>query len=155
MNEIHVHNVPSKKYTVQIVYADFDSHDDKPYKADGPEMWNIIIEASNSLVAIQDAVKIVGIERAIIMTDYMRGISEATTQDTYTIEDIEIIRKRCEDEGVFQHWLLIEPTSIQVCLTEDVETLQSMTAESVMHDISHVGDEAEDFLKKGTKNDDA
>jgi hypothetical protein len=155
MNEIHVHNVPKKSYTVQIVYADFDSHDDKPYKADGPEMWNIIIETSNSLNAVQDAVKIVGIERAIIMTDYMRGANEVTNQDTYTIEDIEVIRKRCEDDGVFRDWLLIEPTSIQVCLTDDVKTLQSMTAESVMHDVSKIGDEAEDFLKKGTTNDDA
>lgn len=154
MNEIHVHNVPSKTYNVQIVYAGFDSHDDKP-NWEEPDIWNIIIDASCSETAISDAMKIVNIERAIIMTDFMTAHHEVMKQDSYTYEDIEKVRDKCQETNVFKSWMLIEPTSIQVCLSDDLDTLQSMTAESVVHNMENVGNEVEDFLKKGTTNDDA
>ena len=40
-------------------------------------------------------------------------------------------------------------------LTEDLDTLRDLTAQSVTHSLEHVADEIEDFLKKGTTNDDA
>jgi hypothetical protein len=73
----------------------------------------------------------------------------------YTYEDIEEIRQKAADDGVFQSWLMIEPSSMQVCLSEDLDTLRDLTAQSISHSLEHVADEVEDFLKKGTTNDDA
>ena len=53
---------------------------------------------------------------------------------------------------MFLNGLCIPPP---LCLSDDLDTLQSMTAESVVHNMENVGNEVEDFLKKGTTNDDA
>ena len=152
MNEIHVHNVPRKEYTVQVVYAGLDNEGPS---WEEPDVWNIVLEASCSATALQDAVKIIATERAIIMTDYMTAENVMNDKTDYTYEEIEEIRQRACDDGVFQSWLMIEPSSMQVCLTEDLDTLRDLTAQSVSHSLEHVADEVEDFLKKGTTNDDA
>ena len=104
---------------------------------------------------MQDAVKIIATERAIIMTDYMTAENVMNDKTHYTYEDIEEIRQKAADDGVFQSWLMIEPSSMQVCLSEDLDTLRDLTAQSISHSLEHVADEVEDFLKKGTTNDDA
>lgn len=152
MNEIHVHNVPRKEYTVQVVYAGLDNEGPS---WEEPDVWNIVLEASCSATALQDAVKIIATERAIIMTDYMTAENVMNDKTNYTYEEIEEIRQKASDDGVFQSWLMIEPSSMQVCLTEDLDTLRDLTAQSVTHSLEHVADEVEDFLKKGTTNDDA
>ncbi len=152
MNEIHVHNVPRKEYTVQVVYAGLDNEGPS---WEEPDVWNIVLEASCSATALQDAVKIIATERAIIMTDYMTAENVMNDKTNYTYEEIEEIRQKASDDGVFQSWLMIEPSSMQVCLTEDLDTLRDLTAQSVTHSLEHVADEIEDFLKKGTTNDDA
>lgn len=152
MNEIHVHNVPRKEYTVQVVYAGLDNEGPS---WEEPDVWNIVLEASCSATALQDAVKIIATERAIIMTDYMTAENVMNNKIHYTYEEIEEIRQKASDDGVFQSWLMIEPSSMQVCLTEDLDTLRDLTAQSVTHSLEHVADEVEDFLKKGTTNDDA
>jgi len=152
MNEIHVHNVPRKEYTVQVVYAGLDNEGPS---WEEPDVWNIVLEASCSATALQDAVKIIATERAIIMTDYMTAENVMNDKTDYTYEEIEEIRQKASDDGVFQSWLMIEPSSMQVCLTEDLDTLRDLTAQSVSHSLEHVADEVEDFLKKGTTNDDA
>ena len=152
MNEIHVHNVPRKEYTVQVVYAGLDNEGPS---WEEPDVWNIVLEASCSATALQDAVKIIATERAIIMTDYMTAENVMNDKTNYTYEEIEEIRQKASDDGVFQSWLMIEPSSMQVCLTEDLDTLRDLTAQSVSHSLEHVADEVEDFLKKGTTNDDA
>lgn len=152
MNEIHVHNVPRKEYTVQVVYAGLDNEGPS---WEEPDVWNIIIEASCSVTAIQDAVKIIATERAIIMTDYMTAENVMNDKTHYTYEEIEEIRQKADDDAVFQSWLMIEPSSMQVCLTEDLDTLRDLTAQSITHSLENVADEVEDFLKKGTTNDDA
>jgi len=152
MNEIHVHNVPRKEYTVQVVYAGLDNEGPS---WEEPDVWNIVLEASCSATALQDAVKIIATERAIIMTDYMTAENVMNDKTDYTYEEIEEIRQKASDDGVFQSWLMIEPSSMQVCLTEDLDTLRDLTAQSVTHSLEHVADEVEDFLKKGTTNDDA
>ena len=152
MNEIHVHNVPRKEYTVQVVYAGLDNEGPS---WEEPDVWNIVLEASCSATALQDAVKIITTERAIIITDYMTAENVMNDKTDYTYEEIEEIRQKASDDGVFQSWLMIEPSSMQVCLTEDLDTLRDLTAQSVSHSLEHVADEVEDFLKKGTTNDDA
>ena len=152
MNEIHVHNVPRKEYTVQVVYAGLDNEGPS---WEEPDVWNIVLEASCSATVLQDAVKIIATERAIIMTDYMTAENVMNDKTDYTYEEIEEIRQKASDDGVFQSWLMIEPSSMQVCLTEDLDTLRDLTAQSVSHSLEHVADEVEDFLKKGTTNDDA
>ena len=151
MNEIHVHNVPRKEYTVQVVYAGLDEGP----TWEEPDVWNIIIEASCAATAIQDAIKIIATERAIIMTDYMTAENVMNDKTHYTYEEIEEIRQKAADDAVFQSWLMIEPSSMQVCLTKDLDTLRDLTAQSAIHSLEHVADEVEDFLKKGITNDDA
>jgi hypothetical protein len=82
------------------------------------------------------------------MADYINSNPMYTNQDTYTRKDIEDIYELAVEIGLFQNWLAIQPTSIQANRADDEDKLIDMTVDSVMHHASHIGDDAEDFLKE-------
>ena len=120
------------------------------------DIYSVTVESSCTEAAVADAMKIICIERATIMTDFMLPhVMDDNSTRSWTYDEIESYRKETEEKGVFRDWLLIEPTAITVCLVEDEQVLKDMTTDSVMHNVEHVADEVEDFLKKGNNNDDA
>ena len=144
MNHIHVTQVPNKDYEVQVAFYNIDSHDDKPTFHE-PDVWQVIVPSSSAMNAITTAMHIIQISRAETMTNFMQPVDGKMT---FTIDEIEEIRQAAEDADVFKAWLDIEPTSIQVCLVDDVEKLRSMTLGVLSQKMEDVGDEAEEYLKE-------
>lgn len=146
MNHIEVIEQDTKVYSVQIAYSSIDSHGDKPYPFDDPDIWQIDIPATNSMEAIVNAKKILDVSRAEIMTDVFSGVLDPN--DKYSLDDIMQILNHAEHSGTFKSWLMMEPTSIQCTLKEDVEKLKNMTINNLSKEMSSVGDKAEDYLKE-------
>ena len=144
LNHIHVTQVPNKEYEVQVAFYNIDSHDDKP-TFNEPDVWQVIVPSSSAMNAITTAMHIIQISRAETMTNFMQPVDGKMT---FTIDEIESIRQAAEDADVFKAWLDIEPTSIQVCLVDDVEKLRSMTLGVLSQKMEDVGKEAEEYLKE-------
>jgi len=142
-----------KSYTVTVAYAGFDSHGDKTHDSyDEPEVFVVEIDAVTNVQAIVQAVSVVNMRRAEIMTDFMtmHPLLDGHGNDkAYTIDEIEAIRQSSEDRGVFKAWLSIEPTTIQSHLTEDTDNLFNMTKNNIEFITSgdKIADDVEDYLK--------
>ena len=141
-----------KEYTVTIAYAGFDSQDDKRDSFEEPEVFEVHIDAVTNVQAIVQAVSVVNMRRAEIMTDYMtqHPLIDGNGKDkTYTVDEIEEIRQSSEDQGVFRSWLSIEPTTIQCHLTKDTDNLFDMTRNNIDYITSgdKIADDVQDYLK--------
>jgi len=140
------------KYYVVANYMGDDSVNDKsfiPDDNDGKHMvYRVEVWADSLFNAISRGMEIITHARAETMADYINSNPMYLNQDTYTRQDIEDIYEQAVEIGLFQSWLAIQPTSIQANRADDEEKLIDMTVESVMHTTSHIGDEAEDFLKE-------
>jgi len=151
MNHIEVTEQPMKTYRVQVAYSNIDSHGDKP-GFDKPDVWEIDIPATNNIEAIINAKKIVDVCKAETMTDVFTGVLDVDGK--YTFNEIMDVVNHAEHSGVFKSWLLMEPTSIQCTLKDDVEKLKDMTINNLSHSLHNIGDEAENYLKE-VDNDNA
>jgi len=145
MKHIEVQEQPTKIYRIQVAYSSIDSHGDKP-GFDEPDVWEIDIPATNSIEAIVNSKKVIDVCRAETMTDVFTGVLDVDGK--YTLKEIMDVINHAEHAGVFKSWLLMEPTSIQCTLKDDVEKLKDMTITNLSKSLSAVGDEAENYLKE-------
>jgi len=140
------------KYHIVANYMAKDSNDDKsfiPDDNDGKHMVYRVEVWSDSLInAINRGMEIITHARAETMADYINSNPMYIEQDTFTRQDIEDIYEQAVEIGLFQNWLAMQPTSIQANRADDEEKLIDMTVDNVMHHASHIGDDAEDFLKE-------
>ena len=140
------------KYYIVANYMAEDSNDDKsfiPDDNDGKHMVYRVEVWSDSLInAIDRGMEIITHARAETMADYINSNPMYMEQDTFTRQDIEDIYEQAVEIGLFQNWLAMQPTSIQANRADDEDKLIDMTVDNVMHHASHIGDDAEDFLKE-------
>ena len=140
------------KYNIVANYMAEDSNDDKsfiPDDNDGKHMVYRVEVWSDSLInAVNRGMEIITYARAETMADYINSNPMYMEQDTFTRQDIEDIYKQAIEIGLFQNWLAMQPTSIQANRADDEDKLVDMTVSNVMHHASHIGDDAEDFLKE-------
>lgn len=140
------------KYYIVANYMAEDSNDDKsfiPDDNDGKHMVYRVEVWSDSLInAINRGMEIITHARAETMADYVNSNPMYIEQDTFTRQDIEDIYEQAVEIGLFQNWLAMQPTSIQANRADDEDKLIDMTVDNVMHHASHIGDDAEDFLKE-------
>ena len=140
------------KYYIVANYMAKDSNEDKtfiPDDNDGRHMVYRVEVWSDSLInAINRGMEIITHARAETMADYINSNPMYADQDTYTRQDIEDIYDQAVKIGLFQSWLALQPTSIQANREEDEDKLIDMTVDNVMHHATHIGDDAEDFLKE-------
>ena len=140
------------KYYIVANYMAKDSNDDKsfiPDDNDGKHMVYRVEVWSDSLInAINRGMEIITHARAETMADYINSNPMYMEQDTFTRQDIEDIYEQAVEIGLFQNWLAMQPTSIQANRADDEDKLIDMTVDNVMHHASHIGDDAEDFLKE-------
>ena len=145
------------KYYIVANYMGDDSVDDKsfiPDDNDGKHMvYRVEVWADSLINAVNRGMEIITHARAETMADYINSHPMYLNQDTFTRDDIENIYEQAVDIGLFQNWLAIQPTSIQANRADDEDKLIDMTVDNVMHHASHIGDDAEDFLKE--QDDDA
>ena len=125
---------------------------DKNKEQDIDKLQVTVEVMSGDLVsAIIQAQRVVMTERAITMMGYMDGIPDFAKQDSYTIDDLNYILEKMKGTGVFESWMMLEPTSIQVARTDNVSMLQDMTVEAITNDIADTADKAEAWLKEQDK----
>lgn len=140
------------KYNIVANYMAEDSNDDKsfiPDDNDGKHMVYRVEVWSDSLInAVNRGMEIITHARAETMADYINSNPMYIEQDTFTRQDIEDIYEQAVEIGLFQNWLAMQPTSIQANRADDEDKLVDMTVSNVMHHASHIGDDAEDFLKE-------
>ena len=140
------------KYYIVANYMAEDSNEDKsfiPDDNDGRHMVYRVEVWSDSLInAINRGMEIITHARAETMADYINSNPMYLNQDTFTRQDIEDIYEQAVEIGLFQNWLAMQPTSIQANREDDEDKLIDMTVDNVMHHASHIGDDAEDFLKE-------
>ena len=140
------------KYYIVANYMGDDSVDDKsfiPDDNDGKHMvYRVEVWADSLINAVNRGMEIITHARAETMADYINSNPMYLNQDTFTRQDIEDIYEVAVEIGLFQNWLAIQPTSIQANRADDEDKLIDMTVDNVMHHASHIGDDAEDFLKE-------
>ena len=125
---------------------------DKNKEQDIDKLQVTVEVMSGDLVsAIIQAQRVVMTERAITMMGYMDGIPDFAKQDSYTIDDLNYILEKMRGTGVFESWMMLEPTSIQVARTDNIPMLQDMTVEAITNDIANTADKAEAWLKEQDK----
>ena len=140
------------KYYIVANYMAEDSNDDKSFIPDDNDSKHMVYRVevwSDSLInAVNRGMEIITYARAETMADYINSNPMYMEQDTFTRQDIEDIYKQAIEIGLFQNWLAMQPTSIQANRADDEDKLIDMTVDNVMHHASHIGDDAEDFLKE-------
>ena len=105
------------------------------------------VESSDLVSAIALASKIHQADRSIDMLDF---IAKYGTKDkeNWSIEEIDAVLQNGLSEGFFQEWILMEPTTIQVCLSDDLDNLRNMTIKAINSDINNISSDAEKYLKE-------
>lgn len=141
-------NSDRKEYRVQVAYFPEQFGKD----SDHGEVWQVDIHAASNEEAIQNALRIVTIERAVVMTDYVTSNPDADGKEIFTREDIEEIHKKAVDSGVFIEWLKMEPTSIQCHLVEDQDRLFNLTHANVNKAVEGISDEVERYLEDNSND---
>jgi transcription initiation factor TFIID subunit TAF12 len=140
------------KYYIVANYMADDSVNDKtfiPDDNDGRHMiYRVEVWADSLINAVNRGMEIVTHARAETMADYINSNPMYLEKDTYTRQDIEDIYEQAVEIGLFQNWLAMQPTSIQANRVDDEDKLIDMTVDNVMHHATHIGDDAEDFLKE-------
>jgi len=145
MKHIEIQKQPIKIYRIQVAYSNIDSHGDKQFFEE-PDIWEIDIPATNSIEAIVNSKKVIDVCRAETMTDIFTGVFDVN--EKYTLNEIMDLINHAEHAGIYKSWLMMEPTSIQCTLKDDVEKLKDMTITNLSKSMSAVGDEAENYLKE-------
>lgn len=141
-------NSDRQEFRVQVAYFPEQFGND----SDKGEVWQVDIHAASNEEAIQNALRIVTIERAIIMTDYVTTNPLADGKDTFTRDEIEEIHKSAVDTGVFVEWLKLEPTSIQCHLVKDQDRLFNLTHANVNKAVEGISDEVERYLEDNSND---
>ena len=138
------------KYYVVLNYMQGDSNDDKKHIPDDVDgtVYRVEVYADSVMNAITRGVEIVTYARAEIMADYITNNPLTEGKDVFTRDEINAIYQTAVEIGLFQSWLAIQPTGIQCNRVDDEDILIDMTVENVFHHTSHIGDDAEDFLKE-------
>lgn len=140
------------KYHIVVNYMAEDSNEDKSFIPDDNDdrhmVYRVVVWSDSLINAINRGMEIVTHARAETMADYINSNPMYIEQDTFTRQDIENIYEQAVEIGLFQSWLAVQPTSIQANRADDEDKLIDMTVNNVMHHASHIGDDAEDFLKE-------
>ena len=150
---IEVQNKPLKKYQVQISYFRYQifdnvDDDDKELDIENGIANRYEVEASSLEQAIARAIKIDTVIKAETMTRYPGMLPD---EDEFDRETVLKFAEFLDDKGLFQDWMLIEPTAIQASLIEDEDELNTLTENAVIKHTNDMSDEIEDFLRDTKK----
>jgi len=150
---IEVQNKPLKKYQVQISYFRYQifdnvDDDDKELDIENGIANRYEVEASSLEQAIARAIKVDTVIKAETMTRYPGMLPD---EDEFDRETVLKFAEFLDDKGLFQDWMLIEPTAIQASLIEDEDELNTLTENAVIKHTNDMSDEIEDFLRDTKK----
>tara|TARA_E500000081_G_scaffold34110_1_gene37916 strand:- start:3333 stop:3806 length:474 start_codon:yes stop_codon:yes gene_type:complete len=145
---LEVNKQEQLEYLCTLTYLDIPGNNDARHV-------RIILEASDPVQAMVRAMNMDIANKAEMMTDFINPYPPKLGENTFTREEIEDIRQQAIDSGLFQDWLIgNKPTAIQVVESNSVERVNDIAIDEVIEHASHIGNQAEDFLKEQDNNND-
>lgn len=142
MEYLEVTDDSQEEYLVTLTYLDM------PGSQGESRTVRVILFANDAAQAAVRAMQVEIANKAEMMTDYIGPYPGKLGQSTFTREEIEDIRQQAIKSGMFQDWLLgVKPAAIQVVKQSDVDTINNIAIDEVMEHSTHIGSQAEDFLK--------
>ena len=132
------------EYIVTITYLDMPGN----YNGDNSLTVRIDLQAKDAVTAMLMATKIDTINKAEIMTDFIPKHPSSMNKDVFTIEEIDNLRQQAIDKGAFTNWLMFPISAIQVVEASKQEQINNLAINEVFEHASHVGNQAEEFLKE-------
>jgi len=140
-------------YNYTAIYHPNDTTNDKSSLRDemGTQIqlvYRVEVWADDIVNAITRGVEIVNLARAEEMTDYISNHPIYGDKDVLTQEEIKDIHEQAVDIGLFNNWLSLKPTSIQINKQDNEEILKTSSMENILKHIDHTTHEVEDFLKE-------
>ena len=156
MEYLEVNDESQFEYLVTITYLNMPGSNGQHSHV------RILLKANDPVQAVSRAMQVDIANKAEMMTDYIGPYPGKLGQSSFTREEIEEIRQQAIDSGLFQDWLIgTKPSAIQVVLQSEVDTINNIAIDEVMEHSTHIGSQAEDFLKdqdnnnnkKGSDND--
>lgn len=131
------------EYIVTITYLDMPGK----YNGDDSLTVRIDLQAKDAVTAMLMATKIDTINKAEIMTDFIPKHPSSKNKDVYTREEIDNLRQQAIDRGAFANWLMFPISAIQVVEASKQQAINELAINEVFEHASHVGNQAEEFLK--------
>jgi len=149
MEYLEVTDESQDEYLVTLTYLDVPGHKGEPRTV------RVILFANDVAQAAVRAMQVEIANKAEMMTNYIGPYPGKLGQSTFTRDEIEDIRQQAIKSGMFQDWLLGQkPSAIQVVKQSDVDTINNIAIDEVMEHSTHIGSQAEDFLKDIDNNND-
>jgi hypothetical protein len=107
----------------------------------------VMLKAKDIVQAVSMAVTVDMVNKAEMMTDYINTHPSLIGKKVFTRDEIDNLRQQAIDSGVFTSWLMHPASAIQVVQYDKAERINELTLNDVMEHASHLGDQAEEFLK--------
>jgi len=114
----------------------------------------IKVTAPDHITAIQYAQRIDMASRAEVMADWLppddliKPLLNANEDGYITIDNLRKLLEEFYERDVFKSFMMEDYKAIQVAAEEDVDSLNDEAMQMIATEISNVGDEAEEFLRK-------
>jgi hypothetical protein len=149
MEYLEVTDDSQEEYLVTLTYLNMPGNEGEARTV------RVILFANDAAQAAVRAMQVEIANKAEMMTDYIGPYPGKLGQNTFTREEIEDIRQQAIKSGMFQDWLLgVKPAAIQVVKQSDVDTINNIAIDEVLEHSTHIGSQAEDFLKDIDNNND-
>jgi hypothetical protein len=107
----------------------------------------VMLKAKDIVQAVSMAVTVDMVNKAEMMTDYINTHPSLIGKKVFTRDEIDNLRQQAIDNGVFTSWLMHPASAIQVVQYDKAERINDIALNDVMEHASHLGDQAEEFLK--------
>jgi hypothetical protein len=107
----------------------------------------VMLKAKDIVQAVSMAVTVDMVNKAEMMTDYINTHPSLIGKKVFTRDEIDNLRQQAIDSGVFTSWLMHPASAIQVVQYDKAERINELALNDVMEHASHLGDQAEEFLK--------
>lgn len=107
----------------------------------------VLLTAKDIVQAVTMATTIDMVNKAEMMTDFISSHPSLINKQVFTRDEIDNLRQQAIDNGVFASWLMHPASAIQVVQYDKSEEMNDIVLNDVMEHASHLGDQAEEFLK--------
>jgi len=131
------------EFMVTLTYLDMPGEHDN----DDVRTVRVMLKAKDIVQAVTMATTIDMVNKAEMMTDYINTHPSLVGKKIFTKDEIDNLRQQAIDNGVFSSWLMHPASAIQVVQYDKAQRMNDITLNDVMEHASHLGDQAEEFLK--------
>ena len=131
------------EFMVTLTYLDMPGEHDN----DDVRTVRVMLKAKDIVQAVTMATTIDMVNKAEMMTDYINTHPSLVGKKIFTKDEIDNLRQQAIDNGVFSSWLMHPASAISVVQYDKAQRMNDITLNDVMEHASHLGDQAEEFLK--------